>query len=330
MLIAEIRNKLQDLTSEGLGAADIKRLLAETKEDLLTADVFGAIKYLPRRIYLAELLRTLLVGVHTQTEIDVLLADVESAKFRFWPKFRAPVGIPGGSTEPDVVIETGNLLVLFEMKLYAGLGHQQIERQLAIALDHAGKREAFVAVVTNGLRMPRFPGGAQDFKEHVRKCSSAGMLAAEVAELLTKNSHRVVWINWRGVQRLLDRAETAHRLHGDSAGDSVARASDLLGDLRLLLAMRGIREFLGVERVLRRHLAPRSGALFPWIAESRTPGDYNLARALKATTEPTPLPWCGLMEPRRVRGVGSCIGTAIARWPAPQRRCGLHFGGQNV
>jgi len=63
MLIAEIRRKLASL--DELDADDpesldqLRGLLRESQEDLLTADVFGALKYLPRRPYLETMLATL-------------------------------------------------------------------------------------------------------------------------------------------------------------------------------------------------------------------------------------------------------------------------------
>ena len=55
MLIAEIRRKLADLEDidpeEGHVVDQVRTLLRETKEDLLTADVFGMLKYLPRVPY---------------------------------------------------------------------------------------------------------------------------------------------------------------------------------------------------------------------------------------------------------------------------------------
>lgn len=52
MLIAEIRRKLpdiEDIDAHGPDAiAQVRSLLRETKEDLLTADVFGVLKYFPR------------------------------------------------------------------------------------------------------------------------------------------------------------------------------------------------------------------------------------------------------------------------------------------
>ena len=63
MLIAEIRRKLVDL--EDIDPEDfdvvgqIRAILRETKEDLLTSDVFGALKYLPRVPYLDAVLRAI-------------------------------------------------------------------------------------------------------------------------------------------------------------------------------------------------------------------------------------------------------------------------------
>ena len=65
VLIAEIRRKLLDLETlapDELTPQRIKDLLRETKEDLLTADVFGALKYLPRDPYLSSVLQELAVS----------------------------------------------------------------------------------------------------------------------------------------------------------------------------------------------------------------------------------------------------------------------------
>ena len=52
MLIAEIRRQLPDLQDVDphapVAIRQIRRLLSDSKEDVLTADVFGVLKYLPR------------------------------------------------------------------------------------------------------------------------------------------------------------------------------------------------------------------------------------------------------------------------------------------
>jgi hypothetical protein len=51
---------IEDIDADGPDAvAQIRGLLRETKEDLLTADVFGVLKYLPRRPYLESVLTAL-------------------------------------------------------------------------------------------------------------------------------------------------------------------------------------------------------------------------------------------------------------------------------
>jgi len=76
------------------------------QEDLLTAQVFGALNYGDRRLlhrYLAML------------GVEVCLDDAQRAEFEFWPAY------PDG-TEPDVVVRVGRWYLLFEAKLLSGFG----------------------------------------------------------------------------------------------------------------------------------------------------------------------------------------------------------------
>ena len=84
MLIAEIRRKLRDLE-------DID---ADTKEDVLTADVFGVLKYLPRVPYLRFVMEEIAQQNPTAEEflehVDTLIDSLLDVKFHFWPTYPTP------------------------------------------------------------------------------------------------------------------------------------------------------------------------------------------------------------------------------------------------
>ena len=117
MLIAEIRRKLIALEDidpeEGDVVEQLQTLLKETKEDLLTSDVFGSLKYLPRIPYLQTLLNT--IGdrnPHAESFkqcIQKVGGDIESFDFHFWPSFPTPMGLTGTTTEPDIQISYHNI-----------------------------------------------------------------------------------------------------------------------------------------------------------------------------------------------------------------------------
>ena len=108
MLIAEIRRKLpsiEDIDAEAPDAvAQVRRLLRETKEDLLTADVFGVLKYLPRRPYLESVLTTLAKLNRDSTEfqraVGGIRANIHDLTFEFWPSYRTPEGLGSADTAP--------------------------------------------------------------------------------------------------------------------------------------------------------------------------------------------------------------------------------------
>ncbi len=90
-------------------------------EDLLTADVFGAYRYLPAEFGILPLLAgaTSSDGITLQAwarERDIPWSDIEAARIHFWPAF--------GDKEPDLLVELNTpsecpLLVLVEAKLHS-------------------------------------------------------------------------------------------------------------------------------------------------------------------------------------------------------------------
>lgn len=109
----------------------------EASEDLLTSDVFGLLKYLDPLIWLMPLLKCAFKGR------DFSALEGMDARIDFWRKFRAPPGtsLRESTSEIDIVIEIGSILILIECKYLSrlqpegacGQGRDQIIRYLDVA-----------------------------------------------------------------------------------------------------------------------------------------------------------------------------------------------------
>ena len=269
MLIAEIRRKLVDL--EDIDPEDfdvvgqIRAILRETKEDLLTSDVFGALKYLPRVPYLDAVLRAIVRrNPHCPVFKKCVLESglhIEALKFSFWPSYATPSGLPGLSTEPDVQIYGPDILLFFEAKLHSAFGELQIERELAVGLEESGDREFFLVIVTPGISPPciRYRGLKLKVDEYIRAVSSKPGISKGIMAQLSENADRILWISWHSIISALNSAHQQHRnmIGIDSA--ETRRAWDIIGDLNQLLLMRGIQPFNGFSRVVKKSPEARAG-----------------------------------------------------------------------
>lgn len=255
MLTAEIRRKLLDLDQieepNGDPVEGLRRLLASTKEDLLTADVFGAIKYLPRVPYLTTLFQIILDRNPHAGDFDHYQADIATApsgcRFDFWPSYRTAADLPGFVVEPDLVLTAPGMLMFVEAKLHSSFGSQQIERELLTGLDEARGREFFLLIVTPGTRPPRLrcDGNAHAVRDYLHKVAETGQLSERRRQQIREHAGRVLWINWQAIVAALDAAQLQQR---DGAGEAARCSSDMLADLRELMAMRHLLPFRGIGR----------------------------------------------------------------------------------
>lgn len=241
MLIAEICRKLasiDDLDADDPESLDqLRGLLRESQEDLLTADVFGVLKYLPRRPYLEAVFKALVERNAASRELrnawPQLKANVQALKFRFWPSYPTPADLSDGRTEPDVQVDDDGTLLLCETKLNSPFGHRQLELELAVAATAARKREFFLVLVTPGSRPPRFRFATRRFHaaDYLAAMADSAELPPAARPLLADHRHRVLWISWETICSSLQEALRGHRQQTEAQSESVARAADHLGDL---------------------------------------------------------------------------------------------------
>jgi hypothetical protein len=297
VLVAEIRRKLpsiEDIDADGPDVvAQIRGLLRETKEDLLTADVFGVLKYLPRRIYFAAVLASLAKHNPGSSEFTTALPEIQQhardLAFQFWPSYSTPAGLADGRTEPDVEIFGDRIFLLFEAKLGSAFGDRQLERELAVAVNEANGREFFVVLVTPGITPPRFRHGLARLHaaDYLAAVAGSDVYSAEARKLLYENRNRVLWISWESIQKSLNAAHELHRADSESHDEVVLRAADMLADLNTLMLLRQIRPFTGFNC-----LREVSSSLRPVLLRTSTLQSletYSLAEAVG--TAPKPFGW---------------------------------------
>ena len=210
MLWAQLKGKLA-IDGEGL-------------EDLLTSNVFGALKYVPADAGLLPFLSRS-VG-ESADDFHRLLKDVRDVDFDFWPRME-------DGCEPDVLLSLTTTsgrraLVLVEAKYRSGKSsfrdlsakpgsppQDQLAREWVNCRRRAEQEgaEAFLLFVTADYAFP-----AQELRDSQQDLEQCGLPAG-----------RLLWLSWRHLARGLD------------------LQSELLRDLQELLDTRyGFREFCGV------------------------------------------------------------------------------------
>lgn len=233
MLAAQLHNKM--------------RRAFEDKEDVLTSSLFALLRYLPRD--LASYLLT------KWADIPIQQGPVEVA---FWPSYPTPsiFGIfigssDRGETEPDVVIRTGEWLVVVEVKYLSHLdpAYDQLGREFAIGYELAERegRHFRLLVVTADVLPPR-PGGldlvtgiqcALTEVRHDKGRVSDEMIASVPLSLQ--------WTSWHRIYDTL--------LRTTARPDAPVHSRRLLEDARALLELRGLRPY---------SIAPLARAMNRW------------------------------------------------------------------
>jgi len=260
LLIAEIRRKLIDLEDldpeEGDVLEQLRALLKETKEDLLTSDVFGALKYLPRNPYLNAVFNAIAErnphSVHFKKVIEKLGAKVESFNFHFWPSYPTPSGFSATRTEPDVQISDSDILIFIEAKLHSTFGELQIERELSVGLEQSKSKEFFLILVTLSTTVPSisFEGHRINVLKYLKNISTSSKIPKHIANQLKSNFERVLYISWQAVLSALYSANTQHKILENINSEEIRCCTDLIEDLKQLMLMRGIQPFNGFSSIV--------------------------------------------------------------------------------
>jgi len=116
--------------------AEIHKKLT-TGEDQLTGNFFGSLRYLPFDLGIKPILRESAFPTNLFSCLDGISLKDWDDKILFWEECRSD------GTEPDVVVEFGDVVILIEVKLNSGEGKDQLKREAELLLNkyrHCSKK----------------------------------------------------------------------------------------------------------------------------------------------------------------------------------------------
>ena len=221
MTIAEIHGKISSSGSN----------LSDRLEDLLTSDVFGPLRYLPFADGFQHILREartihgkrLIVGEPKYTSLVCFWRKSHfRPKVRFWRKLQ--------KSEPDVVIECGDHLLLVEAKYLSGKsGESQLAREFSDLMTYPGTfSERSLVYLTAHRTMPE----SDITNSYNADRDQAVCKRPDYAEKYEKSTY---WLSWFEVRRVIE------NLSKKQSGEKRL----ILKDIVRLLRKKGFRGFEG-------------------------------------------------------------------------------------
>lgn len=117
-IIAELRNKAGRICDRSYRRGNwCPLIIRTTSEDVLVANVFGILKNLNPDLWLADFINVALPYSPPFT------GNLEKIHFHFWKKYPIPerATLNEGTTEIDLCIQSGDLIILVEAKYHAKL-----------------------------------------------------------------------------------------------------------------------------------------------------------------------------------------------------------------
>lgn len=180
----------------------------ENMEDILTSNVFGALKYVPAELGLLPFLRKCQTLDARSTTISKI-KQVTYVEYQFWPSLRERAQLAGEeficrSCEPDLLLRIGDiqgrrLIVLIEAKLHSGKSQiqpgnpDQPNDQLAREWDNLAcialkeNAEPLLVYLTADFDIP--VGAIEEsYDEYVR--------------IRGRNDFECAWLSWRHIPQI--------------------------------------------------------------------------------------------------------------------------------
>jgi hypothetical protein len=189
-------------------------------EDVLTAEVFLPLDYLPRGAFLGEVFRR----AHGAGDVRALAAEeIEEATFTLLPD-EVLVGPRQVKVQPDGFVSTSSALVLLEAKRIRRSKFQtkQLARELLALHQHSGGRRALLLLVLGAPppvmvdqlgRVSLESAVAQTIDAVLEETGVDDVVASDVVDSLDET---VAWITWAEISQLV--SEQAKDLDDLAAG----------------------------------------------------------------------------------------------------------------
>lgn len=175
-------------------------VVRSTSEDVVTGNVFGILRHLRPALWL----RPMLVAVFGRRFERCKMSDV---RVTLWPELPPPSTKHEGWTQPDVLIEFGDFVVLVEAKYRAGFSRRttrdpardQVVRLLDVAYQYATDQQFFARepyVLTLGLWSEE-PELVQRYRDpHALAAQLQHYPEAARVQMATTMSTRIGYTSW--------------------------------------------------------------------------------------------------------------------------------------
>ncbi len=200
------------------------------KENVLTAEVFYPLDFLPRTAFLGEII----AGAHgADAARRRVIAEVEEVILSVLPG-DVPLANSTIRVQPDAVLTSASTYTLVEAKriLPSTFQTDQLARELIATVQQAGARVALLLVILGSpppVRVAKIPGrvNLEDaIKQRLDKVDAWSGATLRAEDLISRVPETLAWTTWSEIRDAL----AANRLRFSNApeglGSSVARLCD--------------------------------------------------------------------------------------------------------
>lgn len=215
-MIAELHGKISSRGSN----------LSDRLEDKLTGDVFGALRYIPFHLGMAQILRAVRIAALTEC-VDETKLDFWGDRIRFWPKHE--------EGEMDAFLELDNAAISIEVKYMSGLSSDDEVENSGLASEE--EREESCNQLARESRIVRqwCPPNKKPFLVFVADESECAAICNNVkSRSILQQGVELGYVSWQEILSQLCQIEASEPYH-----------QLVLDDITSLLKRKGFERFEG-------------------------------------------------------------------------------------
>ncbi|MCX6433953.1 MAG: hypothetical protein NTX29_14670 [Actinobacteria bacterium] len=203
-------------------------------ENVVTAEVFAALDFLPRGHFLGQVLlaahgadgaRSMAAGLSEESVVDVLPGDL------------SPTWLTGDATgwgvQPDVLISSPDSLIYVEAKAPKGgkFSARQLARSLHATIEAAGDRTALLLLVPDSPPPLRVQGLGRLSLADALEAGLDGFPPEDADRLRTVMDRTLAWTTWDDIAASVEGSLAEYPLENSSLRGTVMRLASTLVDV---------------------------------------------------------------------------------------------------
>ena len=196
-------------------------------ENVLTAEVFTSLDFLPRAAFLGEVIASAQGADAARAQ---LVAEVEKATVSALPG-DVPLAGSSISVQPDVLLTSASIYTLVEAKRIRSsrFGTDQLARELTVTVQQAGHRVPLLLVVLGSpppVRVEKIAGRVSLEDAINRSLEDADVwrqIGIEPGDLAGRIPETLAWTTWGQIREVLEVSRLRFAAAPDTLGASVTR-----------------------------------------------------------------------------------------------------------